>query len=156
MGERQDQKGASMSVTAISGIFSLTPDSSDRQSETGQTKDGLRSALNAGNLALAQQAITGLQQDINAPQNGVRAAASDNPQSTLRVDQQALQEALDSGDLAAAQQSFLRIIEDSQQIADAQRSEKSQPGALPNSESSDPNDSSAASGGVGSLIDVMA
>jgi hypothetical protein len=145
-----------MSVMAISGISSLTPDSSERQSGTQQSMDALRNSLNSGNLAAAQQAIAGLQQDIKAPENGVRASASDNPQSTLRVDRQALQDALDSGDFAAAQQSFLRIVQDSQQIADAQRAQRSQPSALPNPGSDDQDDSGSASGGTGNLIDVTA
>jgi hypothetical protein len=155
-----------MSVTAVSGIYSLGQGQSDQQGGTPQTMNALRNALSSGNLAAAQNAMTQLQaQQHQLPTSGIRAAASDDPQSTLRADMLALQNSLDSGDITAAQQSLVKLIQDNQQIASAQQALQAQPGhqpvtALP-SPSEEPNSDDGSAGGAttketGNLIDVMA
>jgi hypothetical protein len=156
-----------MSIMPISPISSTGEDYSNPQNSMRQNLNNLQSALSSGNLAAAQQAMAsfsqGLQADPSA--NGVRASASDNPQATLRTDRAALQSTLDSGDVTAAQQSLIRIIQDTQEIASAQRAQQAQPGnqavsALPNLESGDEQNDAAPATGEGSetakLIDVMA
>lgn len=157
-----------MSIMAISRISSLEQGSAEPQSNMQQQFNNLQKALSTGNLPAAQQAMTGLQANVQnqLQTNGIVASASDNPQSTLRADMQALQDALDSHDLVEAQQSMVKLVQDNQQIASAQQQAQALPGnrpvsALPNTsngeeESEGPGVSGAAEKETGNLIDVMA
>jgi peptidoglycan hydrolase CwlO-like protein len=158
-----------MSVMAISAVLSQGQDPAEQHNGMRRDLNGLQKALSTGNLAMAQQAMDRLQSDLQnlrPPQNGIRPAASVNPDATMRADMQALQNALDWGDLPAAQQAFVRIQQDTQQIASAQRAEEARPGhqaaqALPQQAGEDgqngtgPSASAGTAKGRGSLIDVM-
>jgi hypothetical protein len=147
-------------------IMPVSPISSSQnppQAQSGprQNLNDLQSALSSGNLVEAQRAMTAFAQslqDNQLPVNGVRAAASDNPESTLRSDREALQSALDAGDVTAAQRSLVRILQDTAQIASAQQAGDKPVSALPNPDCSDEQDDPAegAREGSGNLIDVMA
>jgi hypothetical protein len=111
-----------MSVAAIGAIFSRDADPAQQQSGLRVDLRGLQKALASGSLAAAQQAFSRFQQDLQGirPQTGgVRPSADVNPQSTTRADAEALQKALNSGDLPAAERAFIRLQQDSQQIAAA-------------------------------------
>jgi len=160
-----------MSVTPVVPIslISFSGQGTPRQqSGMQQNLNTLQDALASGNLALAQKAMTQLSQNAEQDKpsaNGVVAAAADNPEATLRVDREALQSALDIGDVGAAQQSLIKLVQDTQQIADAQRAVMAQAGnqpvsALPKQSGNDQQDE----GGLGAnaevetakLVDVMA
>jgi hypothetical protein len=153
-----------MAIMAVSGISSLGPDPSEQQSATKQNAGGLGTAISGVNTA--KVTVFGAPQGAHssgAQVNGIRAAASDNPAYTLRVDLQHMQDALNSGDLPAAQQALVRIIQDTQQIASAQQAAEARPGgqapsALPNASDEQQHgmQPSNAANGKGNLIDVTA
>lgn len=152
-----------MSVTAVSAIASYSRDPLRQQNDLRQDLLVLQRALSLGYLPSAQQALSHFQQDLESlrpQQNGVRASAEANLASTMRSDLQALQSALDSGDLAMAEEAFVRMQQDSHQIAgraasDPQTSETS--GALPK-DANDGTDGLTLTGAEskGSLIDLKA
>ncbi len=154
-----------MQIMPISPISS-SQNPPEAQSGARQNLNDLQSALSSGNLVEAQRAITAFAQSVQAnqlPVNGVRAAASDNPESTLRADRQALQSALDAGDVTAAQRSLVRILQDTAQIASAQQAlqegtSNRAVSALRNPDCTDEQDDPAegAKNGSGNLIDVTA
>jgi hypothetical protein len=163
-GPQQAHGGAAMAIMAISGTSSLGQGSAEPQSSMQQQFNNLQRALSTGNLAGAQQAMTSLQANVQdqLQTNGIRASASDNPQSTLRADMQALQDALDSHDLVEAQQSMIKLIQDMQQIAAAQQEAQLQPGnwpvsAMPNPPNGeDEGEGPGSRGETGNFINVMA
>ena len=110
-----------MTIMPISGISSMGDGSPQQQSVMQQDLKAMQNSSPASGSDTLQLQT-----------NGVRASASDNPQSTLRLDREALQSAINSQDLSAEQQSLLRIIADTQQIDAAQKAAPTQPlSALP-------------------------
>jgi hypothetical protein len=146
-----------MSVSAISGISSLALNPNE-----GGGKDGAQQGSFGIKLGL-ETMKQGVQDVQNVPTvNGVRAAPSLDPEHTLRLDKQGLQKALDSGDVTATQHAMVRIVEDNEQIAEAQQKEahgENHVSALPQGHDGSENGADPA-GNVksenGKLLNVMA
>jgi len=104
-----------VSISSISSVTSLyQPTITDWQNNLSQVQQGfqdLASALQAGNLADAQNAFTALQQLLpnssagNQTQNGQQGSG----QNTFAADFQALAQALKSGNLTDAQNAFSKL-----------------------------------------------
>jgi hypothetical protein len=111
----------------VSGL-SLQSDSSNSQSVMQEDLNLLKNSSSSD----GQSSGISVHQD-RVQINGIHAAASVDPQATLRVDMQAMQHALDSGDFAGAQKSLMKIIQDSQQINSATKAEQAKPTGKPTS-----------------------
>ena len=147
---------------AIGAISSYTQGGLRQQNGVRQDLMTLQDALSSGNLALAQQALSRYQQDLQntrPQQNGIRESAQVNPDSTMRSDLQALQSALGSGDLAMVEAAFIRTQQDNRQIHSAGSDTKALPTGQGASAVPEETNEIAAfdhANGNGNLLNVMA
>jgi hypothetical protein len=102
-----------MSVSAI-GSATSSPWDKIQNSASQQVQDfqGLASAVQSGNLAGAQSALTAFQNDIQANPTGPLATAIANPNSPIGQAYQSLKAAVQSNNVPAAQSAFASLTQD--------------------------------------------
>lgn len=97
-------------MSSISSVSSATnPYQTDTQNpwqQRAQDFKTLQSALQAGDLATAQQAFSSLKQSQPSASPAASASGASNQNSQVSNDFQALQSALSTGNLSSAQQAF--------------------------------------------------
>lgn len=98
-----------MTIGAVGTNFAIHPGTPQRPQR--QDMEALQNALDAGDLAGAQQAFAQFKQDFHAAHHG-RALYQTGVSDTLKQDLRSLQSALKSGDLAGAQQAFAQFKSD--------------------------------------------
>ena len=100
---------------SVSGVSSATNPFSkyiqSRYKQQIQDFQGLASAVQSGDLASAQTALTAFQKDIQKNPQGPLATALADPNSQISKDFQALQTALQSNDVAGAQNAFAALAQ---------------------------------------------
>jgi DNA-binding FadR family transcriptional regulator len=100
---------------SVSGVSSATNPFSNylqsRYNQQIQDFQGLASAVQSGDLASAQTALTAFQKDIQKNPQGPLATALADPNSQISKDFQALQTALQSNDVAGAQNAFAALAQ---------------------------------------------
>ena len=100
---------------SVSGVSSATNPFSNylqsRYNQQIQDFQGLASAVQSGDLASAQTALTAFQKDIQKNPQGPLATALADPNSQISKYFQALQTALQSNDVAGAQNAFAALAQ---------------------------------------------
>ena|ERR1017187_2057810 len=114
---------------SVSGVSSATNPFSNylqsRYNQQIQDFQGLASAVQSGDLASAQTALTAFQKDIQKNPQGPLATALADPNSQISKDFQALQTALQSNDVAGAQNAFAALAQGLKSIHHHHRHHKS-------------------------------
>jgi len=104
-----------MNIANVSSVTAgYIPQAQEGATDSARDLQALGKALEAGNVANAQHALTTLQQDLQLSSPSVQRGQPFGRNSQLGKDFHALQNALGSGDLSSARLSFASLKQDIQ------------------------------------------